>query len=263
MRTTELNAGLKELLGFIRINVCLYTASLAATGYLLFSRPEPVLIYVVLSSFFGCAAAYAYNNTTDLKEDLINRKKLNYFSDKPAGKAIVALCTIAGLSFALQLPVESVLVYFVFTALFVGYSSLRIKKYLLLKNIWTAFGVSQFFLIGLFASGSAVETAYYTVVFSLALIGSIIADMRDVEGDRKIGINTLSVKLGIRFSRLFLYLLYATVAGLILADGMREFYIVLPFSAIAVTLISKNRFVEAHAIGGAASFTLLAWLLIS
>jgi len=250
----------KELLGFIRINICLYTASLAAIGYLLAGKPGHQLAYVMLSALFGCAAAYAYNNITDVKEDLINRKRMNHFSDKSSGKAIVALCAILGAALALKLPAAASLSYLSFTALLMAYSALRIKERLLLKNAWTALGVSQAFLIGAFTApaGAAIIGAYLAMSL-LLFAGSIIADMRDVEGDAKTGIITLPVRFGIPFSIKIIWLLFLSASALIIKTT--SLYVLLPFSLVSLLLASKGRFSDAHLVGGISFLALFASLL--
>lgn len=254
-------ADIKELPGFIRLNICISIASLAAIGYLLYSPPGQTLAYVILSAFFGCAGAYAYNNITDTREDLINRKRINHYSDKPAGKLIVALCTLAGLYFALRLSTYSLIAYLSFVTLLISYSWLRIKKYLLIKNIWTALGISQSLLIGALATAHIGITQVFAVVFLMALTGSIIADMRDVGGDRKTGVVTLPVELSLTHSAQLVYALSAAIAALILAIGKDKFYILLPFAPVAAVLVSKGRYSEAHATGRLSFIVLLLWLL--
>lgn len=253
--------GLRELAGFVRLNICLYTAALAAIGYLLLNRPDQTLSYIILSAFFVCAGAYSYNNITDIKEDRINRKKANYFAEKTSGKVIAASCFIAGFYFATKLSLASTIVYLSCAILGVVYSFLRIKRYFLIKNLWTAFSVSQSLLIGAFATSAAggiVEE--YVAIFSLLLVNSIIADMRDAEGDRKSGIATLPVKIGIGNTKIVVCALFASIGAWILIAGIKAFYILLPFFALSTALALKGMFKEAHASGGVSSFTLLAWL---
>ncbi len=255
---------LKEFLEFIRINICFSIAALAATGYLLVNRLDYKLIYVTLSAFFGCAAAYTYNNITDIQEDIINRKKTNYFAGKPAGKIIAALCALAGFYFALNLSGVSTSIFLAYTTLGIAYSFLRIKKYVLIKNIWTAFSLSLSVLFGAFAisAGTWMAGAYITV-FLLMLAGSIIADIRDTEGDFKEGIATIPTRFGVANTKNAVYSLFAATAATILLAETKQLRILLPFLPAIAFLVAKGRLAEAHATGKVSLIALLTWLLAS
>ena len=164
-------------------------------GYFLFNRLSINIIFVVLTSFFLCAGAYSYNNITDKREDLINRKRISPLTYSSLGNIVVIASFSLGMIFSLFLSGTSIFISSLLLILGIAYSLFRIKRFFLIKNIYTGFGVPILFLLG--AASINVETLwYYFLLSSFSFAGSIISDIRDYEGDKKTCIKTLPVYMG-------------------------------------------------------------------
>ncbi|MBN2331160.1 MAG: UbiA family prenyltransferase [Candidatus Aenigmarchaeota archaeon] len=209
-----------------------------------------------MTSFLVFAGGYAYNNTRDVEEDLINRKNISPLAPKRKGLVIVTVSLISGIFFSLFLSTYSIVLIATSILTLVVYSFLKLKKYLLLKNVYTAFCIALSFLIGAASSGlfTLEITIYYCLVVFFLFIGSLISDMRDYEGDKKAGIRTLPVHLGYERTRNMVCALL--VVGIPLVLIFSKFMVFIPVILMTVLAVLKNRPGLAHALGGL-SFVLL------
>jgi 4-hydroxybenzoate polyprenyltransferase len=230
------------------------------TGYLLFNPLSLNLIFVALSSFFVCAGAYAYNNITDRKEDLINRKRVNFFSLNNKSLLIVISCFLLGIFFSLLLSPLSVFFCMLFITVGVFYSFFRIKQYLLIKNLYTGFGITVVFLIGIISFSSELFW-YYFLISVFFFTGSLISDLRDCEGDESVDIKTLPV-LEYNLTRKIIYFLLITLSVLVLGLNLYNLFPMLVFIPIILFFLIKNKPVIAHLSGGISIIFLVAWLMI-
>jgi len=248
-----------SLFEFIRFELCVFASFIGMTGYLLFSPLSLNLVFVALSSFFVCAGGYAYNNITDRKEDLINRKRVIFFSLNNKSYLIVIFSFLIALLFALPLSFYSS--FFTVMEIIIGitYSLFRIKKYFLLKNIYTGFGVTQIFLLG--AGNITIEIIqYYLLISFFIFIGSIISDLRDYKGDKNKGIRTLPVSLGYNKTKELVYFLLTVFFILILIYS--DLLVLLPFALIMFFSLYKNNPSFAHSCGGFSLIFLTLRLMI-
>lgn len=253
---------IKDFLEFTRFKLCILCPFLAMSGYLLFNELSANIVFVSLSSFFVCMGAYSINNIVDVKEDFINRKKINPFASKLEGKIISGLAFSLGLYFCSFLSYVSVMFYVIAVFTSITYSVFVLKKYLFMKNLYTGFGVAQVFLIGAFASTSPSQAfLYYAIISLFILIGSMISDIRDYEGDKASGFKTLPVYLGCGLTKkliLSLILIYMFIITL----AFPEFMILLPFLALKFLFLYKNRISFAHLSGTLAFIFLSVGLMI-
>ena len=140
------------------------------------------------------------------------------------------------------------------------YSLLRVKKYFLVKNLYTGLGISLAFLYGALTvskiNGEII--AYYLLMSLLIFIGSVISDLRDYEGDRKTGVNTIPAVLGFGRAKKFVYVLLLLFSVMILI--FEKFIILLPFAVITFLFLQKDVISSAHLIGGLSLIFLAMWL---
>ncbi|MBI4176291.1 MAG: UbiA family prenyltransferase [Candidatus Aenigmarchaeota archaeon] len=244
-------------MSFIRIKVSLILSLVTVSGYLMFNTPGTTLLYAVLASFFIYTGCYAYNNMTDTKEDLINNRKVSPLASSKLGYAIVLISGSLGMSFSLFLSIHAVFLSLMTVSLGVLYSSLKIKKYLVLKNVFTAVIVAASFLIGASISQlTAPIVMTYLLFFMFFFIGSVVSDLRDCEGDRAAGFRTIPVHIGygrtktVLFIALPVYSLFLYFAGLL---------VLLPFVAFISVGLYKDRPAIAHSCGGISFIFLAAW----
>ncbi len=252
-----------NFLDFIRLRICIYATFLAAIGYLIFNVMGTNIFLVMLSVFFGTGATYAFNNMTDVEEDMINRKKPNSPPSKSTGYAVILLFLSLSLILASLLSVSSL--FFMGIPIVAGilYSHLRLKKYTLLKNLYTGFGATFVFLMGASAAGAVSnETFLYYLIFSFFIfISSIISDMRDYKGDGISGIRTIPVKIGYENSRFVVQVLLAAFSVLTLLSP--ELIVLLPFTLLMLFSIKRGNPGRAHSLGGFSLIFLAVWVSIS
>lgn len=251
---------IRDFFDYIRFNICIFSVFIASSGYLLYAQPSIDLLFVALSSFFVCVGAYSYNNIVDKKEDSINRGRINPFSSNFEGVIITASAFLAGFVFSLFLSPLSVLFYIVTFTISLAYSGFRLKKYLLVKNLYTGFGITQVFLIG--ASNFSITSGVihnYILISAFITIGSIISDLRDYKGDKAANIMTLPVFLGYEKARrlVMLSLIFYSVWVI----GFSEFFVIGPFVLLMLFAVFKDNPAVAH-LFGRYSFVLIAlWLV--
>jgi len=251
----------KELMAFIRFRIVAGIALLAAYGSLLNGGGK--LLEVTLTAFLIFATIYSANNLTDVDEDKINRKRLNYFSTRTAGRAVVIMTALLGLASALTLPMVSLAAYVLIAVASVAYSFLRVKKVLLVKNVYTAFFITLAFAAGSLSTGLLgkvlVDSA---VMFFYVLMGTVIADIRDVEGDSNAGIRTVPVTFGKRTTGAMMAVVSAGIVASVVSLHLVYFYPIVPFLLVMLALLAADRIELAHVSGTAALLALIAFALL-
>jgi 4-hydroxybenzoate polyprenyltransferase len=196
---------MREALEFMRLEVCLFfVLPMTMAGYFLFNATiVGEATRVALMAILAGIAVYSYNNTSDTAEDLINKKKVNAYALNWQGKAIPAIAFLAGVVVSASLSVFSLLFFSTGVLLSWVYSSAKVKRYFLIKNIYTSLGFCLVFLAGAAAEGRIdvmALPAYFFFSF-IAFIASFISDWRDIVGDAAIGAHTMPVVLGEKAAR--------------------------------------------------------------
>lgn len=259
-------ASASALAGFLRLRVGLFAIGLAVTGYLLFNEISWKLWLVVAATFLTISAVYAYNQITDKKEDLANRRRSSPFAYSASGYTIVAALGLGGIVLAAFLsPLSGAAA----AALFLGglaYSWLRIKSLFLLKNLLTVLGFSLVFVIGVAAGLSAMAPTpamlkSYVLIFSFILSLSLIADLRDFRGDKKTGVKSLPVTIGFTQSKAVVGAVLFSFAAATLGLGLWPFAFLLPFTVPMAFFLGENRFGLSHLFGLMAGMLLPLFLL--
>jgi len=241
---------LKEFFGFIRIELCFYSIFLAILAYLLFNSVPTSLPSIILITFLICAASFAYNNVIDKKEDRINRGKINYFSKGMIGKFVIISFIILGILISVFLSISAVLFSILFLITSMTYSFFKIKRYLLIKNLYIGIIMNWIFLLGVNNFITIEILQYWTVIFLMFFTSSILADLRDYKGDKIAGHKTLPIVLGCDKSKKNVYFLLALSSALILLFRFYNFLIFLPFFILTYFLMSRNKFSDAHIWSG-------------
>jgi len=244
---------------FIRLKICIFVCAIGMSGFLLFNPLNMSLVFVSLTSFLVAAGAYSLNNIRDVKEDRINRKKINplVFSDKAL--PIILICFSIGIFFSFFLSLYSILFSLVGTIISIHYSFFKLKKHFLIKNLYTGFGVSVVFLVGAISVNIEVVWYYFLISF-FAVIISMISDLRDYKGDKINFIKTLPVSLGYDVTKNLIFLLIGLFSFLILFFS--NLFILLPFVFIMLYFLYKNNPSSAHSFAGYSLVFLVFWLLI-
>jgi 4-hydroxybenzoate polyprenyltransferase len=174
----------------------------------------------LLAGLFVALSVYSINRVTDLEEDSVNTPDNGQFVKKNrdywlfAGFESINIAVI--LAFFIN-PLAIIVILFAFCVgviYGIGSDRFRLKNILLLKNIIVAGTLTTAaVLVPLAVHANIVFivllVAYF--IFLKTLIEGVLHDVRDVEGDRKAGVRTVPVTLGMNKTRNLLLLLNSTL----------------------------------------------------
>jgi len=193
----------------------------------------------------------------DKEEDLINKRKISYFVLNNTGWFIIIVCFLLGFIFSLFLSIVSILFCISIITTGIIYSFFGLKKYFLVKNLYTGFGIPQLFLLGAMSLNSQT-ILYYFLISIFFFTASLISDLRDYEGDRIVGIKTLPVYLGYNVTRKIIYILLIIILLLISALNLYYLFPISIFVLIIFFFIVRNNPRIAHF---SSKISLLFWLI--
>lgn len=234
---------LKEFLSFIRIETCFFVTGISVAGYAIFNEIGIGLLFLFLAVLLGTGANYGYNYLTDMKEDAVNNKSLNFFVLNPAvGRKLVVSLFAAGLFFSVFTSTASLAVYSALIALGIVYSGLRIKGMFIIKNLFTGLTISFAFLMG-----SAVSRApdfeilsYIPFVFLFGMTLNILGDIRGYEGDMAAKVKTIPLVFGREAAKKIVYSITALFAVSAIISARVLLYPLIPFMLMISFFLHRN-----------------------
>jgi 4-hydroxybenzoate polyprenyltransferase len=196
-----------ELLTSTSIFLAINASIVAAFSSLLYGVDvEPT---VLLIAFLATFAVYNMNRATDVAEDSINRPRaasrntLIFLVPSMIASTLCLLLSASVGAQALMVIVTSFTVSILYSFK-LSPSTPRLKEVLGLKSVMVAF--SWGFTGALLpASCQAVDPVKivlaFTYIFVQILVNTILCDVRDMDGDRASGVNTLPIALGLAATR--------------------------------------------------------------
>jgi len=212
---------------------------------------------------------YTLNRTGDVKEDLVNRPDRAQLVHRHA--RVLRLLAIAcygaalGLSFvsgrwAFVVP-SAILVLgftysFAWTPVSNGENRRRLKDITVVKNLVISAAVAStaVLLPVLYAADPLSSSVFALFVFFLlrVFVNTVVFDIRDTEGDRSAGVNTIPVVYGVEKTKALLYILNLAVALIVVLSVLLAVlpplaYFLLPSSVYAhayIVLIGDRRFTK-------------------
>jgi 4-hydroxybenzoate polyprenyltransferase len=224
---------LDRVLSFLTSNAIL--VSCTTTGILFVSSLllNSLNVWLLLACFFLTLTTYNLNRLTDLDEDLINApEKANYAKKHQTGILLTVLGSGgAALLFASFCDLFAVCVILIAIGLGCLYSvrifGFRLKDVFVVKNVTIA-GTSVICAAFLplavhFSINMAISLVAY-FVFIKVLINTILFDVRDVEGDRLAGAETVPVLLGKQRTKGLLLGLNATLVPWVALSILQGFF---------------------------------------
>ncbi len=226
-------------MGYLRIKIGLSAAAISVLGYTLAGGAPAQLPTVFLSAFLFIISIYSFNTHTDTVEDYANRRGINSYATSKSGVLVSAACAIAAACMAGALGMLPLLLLLGGGAIGFMYSVLGWKRILHLKNMSIAVGFLLDFLYGVFSGGplstavAAVAIAVFAIIFGM----SVLADMRDVHGDRLAGVRTYAALFGIGRARPVVALSFAVAGIMVIASNVPFLLWLVPFLA-ASTLVA-------------------------
>ena len=246
----------KNLLKLIRWNNLLIVAvSQYSAAYFLMESMEvnallrdPKMFFLCLGTIMITAAGYVINDYYDVKIDYVNKPERvvvgRFLKRRPVIILHATLNTLGVLAGVLVLWQIGAINFFVVGLLWL-YSN-QLKRLPLLGNLTVALltGLSVFVVYVLYRESIFLFATYAFFAFFISLIREIIKDMEDVEGDKKFDCKTLPIAIGIRKSKLVIYLICAIfliVVAALLQQEPKFWYV---FSGLVLMLgwLSKQLF---------------------
>jgi len=205
---------------------------------------------------------YFYNDLMDFDDDKKNMEVGSPFPfNRPLGsgqvskeelKTFIALASAAGLIIAYTINVQVFAFHFAYLALGYLYSTnpVRLKKRFIMKQFTIALGIiladlSGAYTVGVFNNQILVLIAMHTV---LALGVNPIVDLRDIHGDRAMGVKTVAVVWGADTT---VRLYFATLVGMGIASviGYAQMGLSMAVPILAVTVLSAWIYVSVPLLG--------------
>lgn len=222
MKKIELFVNLLKLLRWK--NLLIVGVTQYAAAYLLIeSLPLQSLITnlemlaLSISTVLITAAGYVINDYYDVKIDYINKPQrvvVGRFLKRRSSIVLHAWLNTIGILLGTWVSWKIGIIDFFAIGLLWLYSN-QLKRLPLLGNIAVALltGLAVFIVYIFFKESLFLFAAYATFAFFISLIREIIKDMEDVEGDRKFGCKTLPISIGIRKSKMVIYLVSLIFLG--------------------------------------------------
>lgn len=160
---------------------------------------EPLIIVFSTTLFL-----YNFNRKTDIKEDLINYpERVNFL--KKYGTYIFYFSNLLYVFSLLLAAIHSIytlIIALIPTIIMFAYAVLRLKKILFIKNVVASLGwATMMLLVGKYYDINLFNLSLLSLVlfiFLRLLLNTIIFDIRDIEGDKKVGTTTIPIKVGIK-----------------------------------------------------------------
>lgn len=174
-------------------------------------------LFAFLIVFISAAGAFAINDYYDYELDKSNNRMdrplvLELISRRTAlFTAILSLFLVIILSLFLNLV--AMIFCLISVSLFYLYS-MGLKKKLFIKNLLIAYSYLATIILGTLVSDAFLEPLiiYFALMgFIIGLANEIMFDIADVQGDKKLGIKTISTEFGIGKAALISGMLYAVI----------------------------------------------------
>ncbi|MBT3363343.1 MAG: UbiA family prenyltransferase [Chloroflexi bacterium] len=212
---------IKAFFKLIRIEYSLFLAvGVIIAGLLTGDLADFTSVYLLafFIVFFVAVGSYAFNDFYDLEKD-----RENGMVDRPlvAGLLSPKTSVVTGIIAFTVVVVLAILLNSLFFAvavlvhlpLFYLYNS-HLKKVLAVKNAVIAYGFVALILLGpLVATGTLTPLVIYFAVmaFIVGFAFEVMLDIGDVDGDRRLGVNTIPVRFGSRRAAIVCVALYAVI----------------------------------------------------
>ncbi|RKD97205.1 UbiA family prenyltransferase [Halopiger aswanensis] len=245
---------LRTFLAVLRIRPAVNCLAVAVAGALLhpgaFDWTTATLAAVVMVLAYGIV--YLYNYFTDVEEDRLN-DSYNPVLDETYRRVIIAylgtaLVATVGISAAYLGPLPlAVVLFYLCTGVAYSTPPFRFKKRFVLKNVVVALFSGPLLLVmtssltGTIAVLDVVMVAFFGLI---ALTTSIVGDFRDIDGDRKAGVRTVPVVLGVRGTGHYV-LAWTLVQLLVLVVPIGLGYVDPRYLLVLLAILPRLRFVYA------------------
>jgi len=215
-----INVKIKGFLKLIRIELCVFGTigffvSGILAGDLVGFQTEYLLGFLII--FLSEAGAFAINDFFDYEIDKNNNRR-----DRPLvlglisrRTALITAIVLFLITIILSLFLNSIATVIALISIPIFYIySMGLKKKVLLKNLLIAYSYAITILFGSLVSDALLEPiiVYFAIMGFIVGLGSeIMFDIADVEGDKKLGINTIPNKFGLKIAAIISVILYSII----------------------------------------------------
>ena len=189
------------------------------------------LMLLSISTILIAAGAYVINDYYDVKIDYINKpNRVVIGKIIPRRYAILfhVMLSTVGIALGVYLSPGIGIVNAVSVFLLWLYSN-NLKRLPFIGNVTVAFltGLAVIVVDLFYRTNNALVVIYALFAFFITLVREVIKDMEDLKGDNSFGCRTLPIIWGIRKTKLFLYIILVTFAGIVVV--LNQLYRALPF----------------------------------
>ena len=207
---------------------------------------NPKMLVLSISTIFITAAGYLINDYYDIKIDYVNKPQRVVVGRYLKRRSIIifhATLNTLGIAGGFWVSWELGAINLLAAGLLWLYSN-QLKRMPFIGNLTVAFltGLSVVVVYILLRESIFLIGAYAVFAFYISLIREIIKDMEDVEGDKKFGCKTLPISVGIRKSKIIIYLiiLLFILSVVVLLQHEPKFWWILSGLTIMLTLLGHR-----------------------
>ena len=207
---------------------------------------NPKMLALSISTIFITAAGYLINDYYDIKIDYVNKPQrvvVGRFLNRRSIIIFHATLNTLGIAGGFWVSWELGTINLLAAGLLWLYSN-QLKRLPFIGNLTVAFltGLSVVVVYILLRESIFLIGAYAVFAFYISLIREIIKDMEDVEGDKKFGCKTLPISVGVRKSKMIIYLiiLLFILSVVVLLQHEPKFWWILSGLTIMLTLLGHR-----------------------
>lgn len=215
---------------------------------------SPKLFLLSTSTILIAAAGYIINDYYDVKIDYINKPERVIVGRVIKRRVVMIAHTVfnfMGIAIGFYLMPQLGLVNFL-AAFWLWLYSNQLKRLPFIGNLSVAFltGLSICVVAIYYRENELLVYTYALFAFAITLVREIIKDMEDVKGDAAFGCKTLPIILGIRNTKVLLYMIIALFVSLLVYMAaevdklvLKNFFIllILPVAYLVVRLVRADR----------------------
>lgn len=215
---------------------------------------SPKLFLLSTSTILIAAAGYIINDYYDVKIDYINKPERVIVGRVIKRRIVMIAHTVfnfMGIAIGFYLMPKLGLVNFL-SAFWLWLYSNQLKRLPFIGNLSVAFltALSICVVAIYYRQNELLVYTYGLFAFAITLVREIIKDMEDVKGDATFGCKTLPIVLGIRNTKILLYILIGFFIGLLVYMAaevdklvLKNFFIllILPVAYLVVRLVRADR----------------------
>ena len=189
------------------------------------------LLLLSVSTISIAAGGYIINDYYDVKIDYINKPNRVVIGKNITRRYAIlfhVLLSTIGVVLGIYLSLGIGIVNAVSVFLLWLYSN-NLKRLPFIGNVTVAFltGLAVIVVDLFYRTNNSLVVIYALFAFFITLVREVIKDMEDLKGDNSFGCKTLPIIWGIRKTKLLLYVIVVTFAGIVVI--LNQLYRALPF----------------------------------